>query len=708
MAKKSTVSKDLVIVESPAKARTLGRILGRDYSLKASMGHIRDLPKSRLGVDVENGFAPKYVVPRPKSKIVKELREAAEAATTVYLATDPDREGEAIAWHLAEITGLRRKSYRRVVFHEITEGAIKRAFNTPRSIDMELVNAQQARRILDRLVGYKISPLLWRKVRRGLSAGRVQSVALRIVVERGREIRQFTPEEYWIIEAELNKKDPPDMPSFRARFIGLADDTKLGIHNQEEAGEICDVLREAGYRVAKIKTKKVTRQPSPPFITSTLQQEAWRKLRFTARQTMAVAQQLYEGLSIGGEGSVGLITYMRTDSTRVARAALTETREFIRTKYGTDYLPPHARAFTTTVKGAQEAHEAIRPTRIWREPSLVKQHLNAAQFRLYQLIWQRMVASQMQAALFENTTVDIEAKHPDSRAKYLFRVSSSVISFPGFMVLYAAGKDEGEEEDRKGSLLPQLEKGDELRLLGLFPEQRFTQPPPRFTEATLIKTLEQWGIGRPSTYAPILSTIQEREYVIKVKGCFEPTELGFVVSDLLTRYFPGIVNIEFTAQMEGELDEIASKKREWGHVVQDFYTPFEKSLLSASELMERVKLPDEITEEVCPKCGKPLVVKTGRYGKFLACSGYPECKFTKSHQVRTGVSCPECGRELVERVSKKKRTFYGCSNYPDCQFATNLRPLPRPCPKCGGLLTQYRVKWAKCLKCDYKGKLEES
>ncbi|HEY56797.1 MAG TPA: type I DNA topoisomerase [Dehalococcoidia bacterium] len=702
------MSKHLVIVESPAKARTLGRILGKQYSLKASMGHIRDLPKGRLGVDVESGFTPKYVVPRPKSKIVKELKEAAKTATMVYLATDPDREGEAIAWHLAEVTGINRKPYRRVVFHEITEEAIKRAFKSPRAIDVELVNAQQARRIMDRLVGYKISPLLWRKVRRGLSAGRVQSVALRIIVEREREISQFTPEEYWTIEAELAKKEVPDAPSFRAKFIGLADGTKLEIHNQEEADETTDLLKEAGYRVVKVKTKTAARQPAPPFITSTLQQEAWRKLRFSAKQTMAIAQQLYEGLHLGGEGSVGLITYMRTDSTRVARTALAETREFIGSKYGADYLPPHARSFTTTVKGAQEAHEAIRPTKIGREPSLVKPHLNANQFRLYQLIWQRMVASQMQTALFRNTTVDIEARHQASRTRYLLRTQSSVNTFPGFMILYTAGKDEDEEEKRKGPLLPQLAKGDELKLAGLFPEQRFTQPPPRFTEATLIKMMEQWGIGRPSTYAPTLSTIREREYVTKVKGSFQPTELGLVVSDLLTRHFPNIVNIEFTARMEEELDEIATKKREWAHVVQDFYTPFEKSLESASELMEKVKLADELTEETCPKCGKPLVIKIGRYGKFLACSGYPECRHTASLQVKTGVSCPECGSELVQKVSKKKRTFYGCSNYPKCQFAINLKPLPQPCPKCGGLLTQYRGNWVKCAKCDYKGKPEES
>ncbi len=700
------MGKNLVIVESPAKARTLGRILGKEYTLKASMGHIRDLPKSRLGVDVEDGFAPKYVVPRSKSRVVKELRGAAKAAAKVYLATDPDREGEAIAWHLIEAIRLNRKPYRRVVFHEITEGAIKRAFRQTRSLDMGLVNAQQARRIVDRLVGYKLSPLLWSKVRRGLSAGRVQSVALRIIVEREREIERFTPEEYWTIEAELSQQEAA-APSFRAVFAGLSDGTKLEIHNQEEATEICGLLKEADYKVIKVRTRKLTRQPPPPFITSTLQQEAWRKLRFSAKQTMAIAQQLYEGLPIGDEGSVGLITYMRTDSTRVARAALAETREFIRERYGADSLPSHARSFTTVVKGAQEAHEAVRPTKVWREPSIIKQYLTPVQFRLYQLIWQRMVASQMAAARFKNTTVDIEAKRSDSQAKYLFRASSSVISFPGFMALYTAGKDEAEEEDRKGSCLPHLEKGDALRLLGLFPEQHFTQPPPRFTEATLIKVLEQWGIGRPSTYAPILSTIQEREYVTRVKGSFRPTELGLVVSDLLTKHFPGIINIEFTAQMEDELDEIADKKREWVSVVQDFYSPFEKSLERASQVMERVKLSEELTEETCPQCGKPLAIKIGRYGKFLACSGYPDCKYTKSLQIKTGVSCPECGGDIVEKVSKKKRTFYGCSNYPNCRFAVNLRPLPQACPVCGGLLTQYRGNWAKCAGCNYKGKLEE-
>jgi DNA topoisomerase-1 len=491
-------------------------------------------------------------------------------------------------------------------------------------------------------------------------------------------------------------------------LVGLADGTKLDIRNEKEAADFRAELEQAAYNVAKVKTKKATRRPAPPFITSTLQQESWRKLRFSAKQTMAIAQQLYEGLSIGDEGSVGLITYMRTDSTRVARSAVAEAREFIVDRYGSQFIPPRARSFATTVKGAQEAHEAIRPTKVWREPSLIKPYLNRTQFKLYELIWKRMVASQMAAALFDNTTVDIEAKRPRSRTKYLFRTSTSITIFPGFMTLYIEGRDEGEEEGRKKSLLPHLEKGDELNLLELFPEQHFTQPPPRFTEATLVKTLEQWGIGRPSTYAPTLSTIQDREYVTKTKGRFQPTELGCVVNDLLVKHFSDIVDTEFTARMEKELDEIANDNRDWVSVIQDFYTPFEKDLQDASEVMERVKLADELVDETCPQCDKPLAIKTGRFGKFLACSGYPDCKFTKPYQIKIGVNCPECGSEMIQRLSKKRRIFYGCSNYPECRIATNFRPLPKPCPSCGGLLTLYRGKQAKCTKCDYRGKIEEN
>ena len=701
------MKKKLVIVESPAKTKTLGKILGKGYSLKASLGHIRDLPKSRLGVDIENGFKPNYVVPRVKRKVMLELKKAAESASIVYLATDPDREGEAISWHIAEITKTNNIPYRRVVFYEITREAIQHAFKHPRSIDMQLVNAQQARRILDRLVGYKISPLLWRKVRKGLSAGRVQSVALKLIVDREREIQQFVSVEFWTIEAELSKKaDTAEVTPFRATLVGFVDGTNLDMRNGEEATEISHKLEQATYTVTKVDTKKVSRRPPPPFITSTLQQEAWRKLHFTARQTMANAQQLYEGLSIGNEGSVGLITYMRTDSTRVAHSAIVETREYISSKYGSQFIPPHARSFSTKVKGAQEAHEAIRPTRIRREPSAVKPYLTPSQFKLYQLIWQRMLASQMSSALSDNTTVDIKARCHDSKPDYLFRASSSTIKFPGFTILYIEGKDDVAPEEKVSTRLPQLAKGNDLELLGLYPNQHFTQPPPRFNEATLVKMLEQWGIGRPSTYAPTLSTIQERDYVTKPKGIFRPTELGNVVSDLLSQHFPDIVNVEFTARMEEELDEIASESRDWVSVVQNFYTPFEKNLEDASLLIDKVKLADELTGESCPKCGWPIVVKTGRFGKFLACSGYPDCKYTKSFQIKIGVNCPQCGSELVERLSKK-RTFYGCSNYPHCQFATNARPIPQPCPKCGGLLSLYRTKWAKCTKCKHKVELEE-
>jgi len=699
------MKKSLVIVESPAKARTLAKILGKGYSLKASLGHIRDLPRSRLGVDIEHGFEPKYVVSRDKSKTVRGLKEAVLGAAAVYLATDPDREGEAIAWHLAEVTRKNKINYRRVVFHEITRQAIERAFKSPRSIDMQLVNAQQARRILDRLVGYKISPLLWRNVRRGLSAGRVQSVALRIIVDREREIEKFVPVEYWTIEAELTKEAPAEKFPFRAMLVGLTDGTKLEIHKQEEAEAIKGELKKADYGVIKAKTKKVTRQPAPPFITSTLQQEAWRRLRFSAKQTMATAQQLYEGLPVGDEGSVGLITYMRTDSIHVARSAITEARDFITSKYGAQFVPAHTRLFTGKVKGAQEAHEAIRPTKIWRQPSLIKPYLNTSQFKLYSLIWQRMVASQMAAATFNNTTVDIEAKCPVLKTRYLLTASSLVNIFPGFMTMYTEARDE--DDEIKSPRLPSLEKGDKLKLIDIFSEQRFTQPPPRFTEATLIKILEQWGIGRPSTYAPILSTIQEREYVAKMSGRLKPTELGTIVNDLLAQYFPGIVDIDFTARMEDELDKIANENREWQQVVNDFYIPLDRDLQSADKLMQKVKIADKETGEACPQCGKSVVVKVGRFGKFLACSGFPECKYTASFRVKTGAKCPECSADIVEKQNKKRRTFYGCSNYPECRFATNYKPLSLPCPKCGGLMAVYREKWARCTKCGQKKKLEQ-
>jgi len=693
------MSNKLVIVESPAKSKTLGKILGKGYSIKASLGHVRDLPRGQMGIDIENGFMPKYVVPKAKTKLVNELKQATKNASAIYLATDPDREGEAIAWHLAEVTGRDKKPFYRVTFREITEDAVKDAFKNPRDIDMHLVDAQQARRVLDRLVGYNISPLLWKKVRKRLSAGRVQSVAVKIIVDREREIKAFTPEEYWVIEVELSKKK--EKPAFRATLIGLSDGKKMAIHSQEESDKLKKALEKAAYDVLKIATKKVTRQPAPPFTTSTLQQEAWRKLRFTAKQTMALAQQLYEGLPIGDEGNVGLITYMRTDSTYVTQSAITETAGYIKKTYGEKFLPPKPRYFTTRTKGAQEAHEAIRPTRTHREPATLKKYLTVSQYRLYDLIWKRMVASQMAAALFDNTTVDIEAQNHN---KYLLRTAASINTFPGFITLYSEGQDEAEDEGKVS--LPKLAKGDVLDMLGVYPDQRFTQPPSRYTEATLVKTLEQFGIGRPSTYAPTISTIQERDYVTKVKGVFQPTDLGFATNDLLVQHFPDIINVKFTADMENELDDIADNERKWPQVIQDFYEPFDKDLKEAVKTAERVKLPEEPTGDMCPKCGKPLLVKAGRFGKFIACSGYPECKYTQSFQVKVGAKCPECGKDLIQRVSKKRRTFYGCTGYPDCKFITNFKPLPQPCPQCAGLLTLHG-KQAWCTKCGYKGKAPE-
>lgn len=700
----------LVIVESPAKARTLGKILGKGYLLKASLGHIRDLPKSQIGVDLENNFQPKYVIPTDKKKLVNELKAAVKESSAVFLATDPDREGEAISWHLSEVIGgTKAMTYKRVVFHEITEEAIKEAFKHPRDIDLQLVNAQQARRILDRLVGYKISPLLWRKVKRGLSAGRVQSVAVRIVVDREREIQKFNPVEYWSIEAELIKNaESTKKSAFKAALVGLVDGSKIEIHNEPEASQLKTNLEKSIYKVAKVTSKKVAKSPAPPFITSTLQQEAWRQLRFSASRTMMLAQQLYEGLSIGKEGEVGLITYMRTDSTHIADSALAETREFIQEKYGERFLPEKPRVFTKVVKGAQEAHEAIRPTRIHRIPASIKEYLNEAQYKLYDLIWKRMVASQMSNAIYENVSVDIEAHCSAPSTSYILRTSSSKLDFAGFTTLYIEGHDEDEAEDEKENPLPSLEKGDLLNLLKLLAEQHFTQPPPRYTESSLVKALEQKGIGRPSTYAPILTTIQDREYVTKEKGVFKPTDLGFVVNDLLIQAFPKLMDVEFTALMEEELDEVAANSKDWVKVVSDYYKPLAIELEKAQESVERVKLAEEITDEKCPKCGKPMAVKSGRFGKFLACTGYPECKSTKPFQIKTGAKCPECGKDLLQRMSKKKKRFYGCSGYPDCKFATFMLPSAKPCPKCGGLMEVQKNKSLKCRKCSHREKAEET
>ena len=698
----------LVIVESPAKARTLNKILGRSYSVKASVGHVRDLPRASLGVDIDKGFIPNYVIPAAKKKIVGEIKKAASKASSIYLATDPDREGEAISWHLVQAARLEKDDIpiQRVVFHEITKDAVQEAFQSPRSIDMNLVDAQQARRILDRLVGYKLSPLLWRKVQRGLSAGRVQSVAVRMIVDREREIQNFVSQEYWVIEVELAPPEEKEV-SFKARLFALADGTRLDIGNKDEADRVVADLEKAAYAVKAVVTKQVARQPAPPFTTSTLQQEAWWKLHFTAGRTMAIAQQLYEGLPLGKEGSVGLITYMRTDSTHVADSAINEAKEFISEKYGAKLLPPKPRSFARKTKWAQEAHEAIRPTKIYRQPKQLEPFLNPAQLKLYELIWKRMVASQMSAALYDTTNVEIEASNAEKQSRfhrgYLLKASSSVVKFPGFMAVYSESRDEDEHRESFVSL-PKLGIGDKLIYRGTLPEQCFTQPPPRYTEATLIKALEQKGIGRPSTYAPIISTIQERDYVNKTGGKFHPTELGIIVNKILTEHFPKIVDLGFTAQMEEQLDEIAQGKYEWIAALQEFYPPFQDMLDKAWTNLEKVSMT-QVSEETCPNCGRSMVIKVGRFGKFLACSGYPDCKTTMPYVIKTGVACPQCGSELVERISKKKKVFYGCSNFPKCQFAVNRRPVDQPCPDCGKLLVQYRGDWAKCLACQRKVKL---
>ncbi|MDO8671294.1 MAG: type I DNA topoisomerase [Dehalococcoidia bacterium] len=741
--------KKLVIVESPAKARTLSKMLGKDYVIKASMGHVRDLPKSTIGVDVENDFEPKYVNVKEKSKIVSEIREAANGASAIYLATDPDREGEAISWHLVEAANLLKDNVpiRRVAFHEITKEAVEAAFHHPRSVDMNLVNAQQARRVLDRLVGYMLSPLLWRKVRRGLSAGRVQSSALKLLVDREREIGNFKPQEYWVIKAEVAKPSHPKT-AFWADFIGKADGVKLPLDAGPQARRIVKELREAKYKVKDKRTKESLRQPSAPFITSTMQQEAWRKLRFSADRTMRVAQQLYEGLAVGEDGEVGLITYMRTDSTHVAPSAIAETREYISQKYGDKYLPATARHFVKKGKFAQEAHEAIRPTSVKREPTSMKQYLDSDQFKLYDLIWKRMVASQMSPMALDSTIVDVVALTGVNGDGYLLRTTASVVTFPGFSTLYTEGKDEDDEAAANEETFPPLDQGDALDLLDLpDPEQRFTLPPPRYTESSLIKALEQKGIGRPSTYASIVTIVVARDYAKKIEGKFHAEELGEVVSDLLVQNFPDVSDIGFTAHMEEELDEIARGEKQWIPVIREFYAPFLKDLNQASEKVERVRFKEEPAGENCPKCGKPMVIKQGRFGKFIACTGYPECKTTKpldepagencpkcgkpmairlgrfgkyvvctgypecktTHPffVKIGVRCPECGNELIERENKRKKPFWACSGYPNCKFLTGSRPVAAPCPQCKGLMVLAGRGNVKCTKCEYAGPLVE-
>jgi DNA topoisomerase-1 len=684
----------LVIVESPAKARTVGRFLGRDYVVKASVGHVRDLLRSQLSVDPENDFTPKYRVPKEKKQVVTELKAAVKNAGEVYLATDPDREGEAIAWHLMEAAGIDEERARRVVFHEITESAIGEAFAHPRDIDMHLVDAQQTRRILDRLVGYKISPLLWERVRSRTSAGRVQSVALRLIVEREREIMAFVAEEYWSIEAELAKR-APRRPSFVAKLAKI-DGEKADLKNRDDTQHIVDELERAAYSVTDVRRGERKRSPSPPFITSSMQQEASRRMGFTAKRTMRTAQQLYEGIELGEQGTVGLITYMRTDSTNVAEVAQAEARDFIGRRYGADYLPPSPPQYKTRAKGAQEAHEAIRPTSVFREPAALKPFLDSEQYRLYNLIWQRFVSSQMVNAVYDTMSVEVTAAD-----KYLFRASGSRVRFPGFLAVYEEAREEDAVPDEEaGKLLPDLEVGEVVDLVKLMPEQHFTQPPPRYTEATLIRTLEEYGIGRPSTYAPIISTIQDRGYVERIDRRLNPTDLGFIVNDLVVRHFPDVVNVGFTAQMEENLDLIARGEQEWVPVLREFYDPFERAVQLAEQTMEKVDVADQPTGEKCEKCGHDMIIKWGRYGKFVACSNFPACRNTKSYLEKIGVVCPQCGGDLVEKRSRKKRIFYGCANYPACNFVSWKKPLARPCPVCGGLLVVKNKQWAQCINCE--------
>ncbi len=756
MAKrKSSKKQHLVIVESPAKARTLEGILGDEYDVRASVGHVRDLPKSKLGVDIEGDFAPHYLIPKEKREVVKEIRKAAEKSDQIYLATDPDREGEAISWHLVEAAELQDKPHQRVVFHEITSEAVKEAFLHPRPIDYRLVDAQQARRVLDRLVGYKISPILWKKIRYGLSAGRVQSVALRMVVEREREIQAFAPEEYWTIDVKLTSDQAAADAGLLTKFVGLVGKKKAKIPDKPESDRLVGLLRSAAYRVVDVKKKPQTRRPAPPFTTSTLQQDASRRFGFTARRTMAVAQQLYEGLELPGQGQVGLISYMRTDSTNIAESAKQEARGYITRRFGGDFVPAAPRTYRTKSKRAQEAHEAIRPTGVAREPGTLSGRLSRDQIRLYTLIWQRFVACQMADATFDLTTIEVEATPTDGSDDLLLRASQSVVRFPGYRQLYEEMRDDEGEDEAEAATLPALNSGDSLRFVDVLPDQHFTEPPPRFTEASLIKAMEENGIGRPSTYAPTIETIKGRGYVRRDGRALLPEELGFIVNDMLVEHFPRVFDPSFTAEMEEELDEIARGERPWEPVVKEFYEPLE-SALEAAALAPKV---EEVTDQKCEKCDRPMIarwgrfgrflacsgfpecrnskpleedgsepevvedkcelcgsdmnMRTGRYGKFIACTRYPDCKGTKKVLKKIGVACPTCKDDIVEKRTKKGRTFYGCAAYPKCEFTSWSRPQPEPCPKCGGLTVaagggkRGAAKTQRCTNCEWKGSFAE-
>ncbi|MBI9045371.1 MAG: type I DNA topoisomerase [Anaerolineaceae bacterium] len=687
----------LVIVESPAKARTVGKFLGKEYTVKASIGHVRDLLRSTLSVDVDNDFQPKYRVPNEKRQVVKELKEITKGVEEVILATDPDREGEAIAWHLMEAIEAEPERTKRVVFHEITDQAINHAFENPREIAMNMVDAQQARRVLDRLVGYSISPILWKKVRSRLSAGRVQSVALRLVIERERLIQDFVPREYWTIEAELSPNGNEN--SFVAKLVRL-DEDEPEIPNEDTCNVLVTDLEKAAYEVSKVKRGTRRRKPSAPFITSTLQQDASRKFGFTAKKTMRVAQQLYEGMNLGANETVGLITYMRTDSTNISDVAQKEVRKYISNRFGEAYLPEKPPMYKTRAKSAQEAHEAVRPTSVMRSPRQMKEFMSRDQYRLYKLIWQRFVASQMEAAVYDTISVEVSAK--TDLHSYLFRASGSTIKFEGFLAVYEESKDEDQKTEEKDVKIPlDMEKGHKLALLELLPVQHSTQPPPRFTEASLVQLLEEYGIGRPSTYAPILSTIQSRGYVERDAKRLYPTEIGFLVNDLLVEHFSNVFDVNFTASMEQDLDKIAAGEKPWQGSVAEFYASFQPQVERADELIPETKAELEKVGRACPKCEHDLVIRWGKFGKFISCSNFPDCRYTEPWLLKMGVDCPDCENgEIVQRKSRRGRIFYGCANYPECSFTSWKQPIKEKCPTCQGLLVRSNKREVQCLGCE--------
>lgn len=674
------MSKTLVVVESPAKAKTIEKFLGKNYIVRASMGHLRDLPKSQFGVNVEQDFEPKYINIRGKGDLIKALKEAAKTADKVFLATDPDREGEAIAWHLAHILTIDPSRACRIEFNEITKSAIQNAVKHPRPLDISKIDAQQGRRILDRIVGYKLSPLLWRKVRKGLSAGRVQSVAVRLICDREKEIQAFVPEEYWTVTAKLREK--LKAPVFDAELVTI-EGQKAQIGNEDHAMVIKTHLEESEFTVTDVKKRERRRNPIPPFTTSSLQQDASRKLGFTSRKIMMLAQQLYEGLEIGKSGHIGLITYIRTDSNRVSESAQSEARSFITTKYGAEYLPDKAPIYTSK-KNAQDAHEAIRPTSVELPPESVIAHLSKDQYKLYSLIWDRFIASQMTAAIYDTLTIEIKA------GQYGLRATGSHLKFAGFMAVYTESR-EGEEQDKDVDL-PELTAGQFLKTYKILPKQHFTQPPPRYTEASLVKILEEKGIGRPSTYAPIIDTIVTRGYVEKIEKKFQPTELGCLVVDLLKQYFENIVDVEFTANMEDRLDDVAEGEIPYKQVLRDFYQPFAETLSHAEEEIGQVELPVEVSDVQCEACGRFMVVKKGRYGSFLACPGFPACRNTKAIVKDTGVTCPKCQGAIIERRTKRGKVFYGCQKYPECDYVTWDTPLKEVCQTCGTFMLKRGFK----------------